>query len=543
MVSRLLLTALAPAGALAYVASQYAPEYVTCPADSTELVRPADGISGAEAAYAAARKANADAALGSWLAGALPGLAADGDCLPTLALATSGGSFRSFLVGAGVIQALDGRDSDSHVAGLFQALTYQAGLSGSAWLMSALAAANWPTVSSLRDTVWETQLAGGILDASLNTTVADFQQIIVDINTKGQRGFPVSLTDPWGRMLSYQIMAGGTGAMNLTISDLTTFSNFSAHNVPFPIVTGTQINHTNGECKPTADEAIYEFNPYEFGSWSDDVSAFVQSEYLGSTIDGGVATKCARGFDNIDYVLGTSSQLLNTYICEGVDVAGQYFPSQVVKAVEQFSTSPEYGYSLIPNPFRNFASASATRASSVAGQDLLRVVDGGESTNEHNVPILPLLEPSRNISVLLVNDNSNDDDGWPLGTSLVAAYNMSQASARLAGRFPAVPASGAFSSRKAQFFGCDDAAAVTVVYLPNAEWTYASNTATTKLQYTTAETAAMIANGNEVASQGGDAGWASCLACGIMLKEVGGAANLPEGCAACLSEYCWSGSS
>lgn len=533
-----LLLTLAPAGAFAYVASQYAPEYVTCPAET--LVRSADGISSSEEAYAASRKANADTALQSWLADALPGV----DCasLPTVALATSGGSFRSFLVGAGVIQAFDDRDSDSAVAGLYQAFTYQAALSGGAWLLSSLAAANWPTVSYLRDTVWETQLSGGILDSSLNTTVADFQQIIVDVDTKGQRGFPVSLTDPWGRMLSYQVMAGGTGAMNVTISDVTTFSNFSSYNVPFPIMTGTQINRTNGECEPTADEAIYEFNPYEFGSWSDDVSAFVQSEYLGSTIDGGVATACAHGFDNIDYVLGTSSQLLNTYICEGIAIADEYFPSQVLSAVEQFSNASDYGYSLIPNPFRNFASATATRASSVSGDELLYVVDGGESTNEHNVPILPLLEPSRNISVLVVNDNSNDDDGWPLGISLVAAYNMSQASSRLAGRFPEVPAAGAFSTQKAQFFGCDDAAAVTVVYLPNADWTYASNTATTKLQYTSAETVAMIANGNEVASQGGDASWATCLACGLMLKEVG-SANLPEGCDACLSEYCWSGSS
>lgn len=533
-----LLLTLAPAGALAYVASQYAPEYVTCPGET--LVRSADGISSSEEAYVASRKASADTALESWLASALPGV--ETSSLPTIALSTSGGSFRSFLVGAGVIQAFDDRDSDSNVAGLYQTFTYQAALSGGAWLLSSLAAANWPTVTYLRDTVWETQLSGGILDASSNSTVADFEQIIVDIDTKGERGFPVSLTDPWGRMLSYQIMAGGTGAMNVTISDVTSFSNFTSYQVPFPIMTGTQINHTNGECEPTPDEAIYEFNPYEFGSWSEDISAFVKSEYLGSTIDAGVASECAHGFDNIDYVLGTSSQLLNTYICEGIDIVDEYFPSSVLSAVEQFTNVSQYGYSLIPNPFLNYESTTATLPSSVSGDDLLYVVDGGESTNEHNVPILPLLEPSRNVSVLVVNDNSNDVDGWPSGISLVAAYNASQASARLAGRFPAVPAAGAFSTQKAQFFGCDDAAAVTVVYLPNADWTYASNTSTTQLVYTSDETNAMITNGNGVASQGEDASWASCLACGIMLKEVG-SANLPEECSSCLEEYCWSGSS
>lgn len=531
-----LLLTLAPAGAAAYVASQYAPEYVTCPSET--LVRSADGISSSEEAYTSYRKANADTALESWLATALPDV--DTSSLPTMALATSGGSFRSFLVGAGVIQAFDDRDSNSSVAGLYQAFTYQSALSGGAWLLSSLAAANWPTVSYLKETVWETQLAGGILDASSSTTVADYQQIVVDIDTKGARGFPVSLTDPWGRMLAYQVMAGGTGAMNITFSDVTSFSNFTSYQVPFPIITGTQINHTNGECEPTPEEALYEFNPYEFGSWSDDISAFVKSEYLGSTIDAGVASACAHGFDNIDYVLGTSSQLLNTYICEGVDVVDSYFPSAVKSAVEQYTNASSYGYSLIPNPFLHYNSSTATLPSSVAGQDLLYVVDGGESTNEHNVPIVPLLEPTRNVSVLIVNDNSNDIDGWPSGISLVAAYNASLASSRLTGRFPAVPAAGEFSTQQAQFFGCDDDEAITVVYLPNADWTYASNTSTSQLEYTSSETIAMIANGNEVASQGEDASWATCLACGIILKEVG-SANLPEGCDACLSEYCWSG--
>lgn len=536
---RSLLLALAPSSALAYVASQYAPEYVACPSSDTSLVRSADGLSSGEAAYVAARKANADTALSAWLATALPDVATAH--LPTLALSTSGGSFRSFLVGAGVVQALDARDSSAGVAGLYQALTYQAALSGGGWLLSALAAADWPTVSYLRDTVWATQLSGGILDASLNATVADYGQIVVDINTKGQRGFPVSLTDPWGRMVAYQVMAGGDGAMNVTFSDVAGFSNFTAHRAPFPILTGTQINHTNGECEPTPDEALYEFNPFEFGSWSDRISAFVQSAYLGSTLDGGVASKCARGFDNIDYVLGTSSQLLNTYLCEGADVVSTYFPSAVADAVTQFTNASQYGYSLVPNPFRNFVSTTAT-AASVAHDDLLPIIDGGESTDDHNVPILPLLEPARNLSVLLVNDNSNNVDGWPNGQALVAAYQAAQNQTRLAGRFPAVPAAGAFSTHKAQFFGCDDADAVTVVYLPNSDWTYASNTSTMQLQYTADETNAMIANGNAVASQGDDAGFAKCLACGIMLKEVG-KANLPTGCDTCLSDYCWSASS
>ncbi|ROW10139.1 hypothetical protein VMCG_01835 [Cytospora schulzeri] len=513
----LLFLSLAPASALA--ASSYTPVPEACP--SSPLVRSADGMSDSEATWITGRKAVADAALETWLATALPTV--DTSSLPTLALSISGGGFRSLLTGAGVIQALDGRDSSLSTAGLYQALTYHAGLSGGAWLLSAIAAENWPTISSLRDDVWETQLAGGILNSSSATTVNDYVEIASDIMSKANAGFPVSLTDPWGRMLSYQVMLESDGAVDVTMSDIASLSNFTSYNAPFPIITASKITYSNGECAPQTDEAIYEFNPYEFGSWSDDISAFVQSEYLGSNISAGSASECVTGFDKIDWVLGSSSMLLNEYICNtslGFDITSM-FPSSIVAVVEEYTPDPDYGYALVPNPFKGYNSTTATETSSVSDLDDLYIVDGGESSR--NVPILPLLEPTRNVSVLIINDNSADtDEAFPNGMSLVLAYEESQ-TGRLAGRFPAVPAAGEFSTARAQFFGCDDADAVTVIYLPNSDWTYASNTTTLQLTYTADETDSMISNGNQIAAQGGDEYWGACLACGIMLKEVGGA--------------------
>lgn len=529
----LALLSLAPAAALA--ASSYTPEYTTCPDDT--LVRAADGISESEASFIASRKEDADSALKAWLATALPSV--DTSSLPTIALATSGGGFRSLLIGAGVVQALDSRDSNSSTAGLFQALTYHSALSGGAWLVSALAQANWPTISYLASTVWETQFAGGVLDATSATTVSDYTQIAADIIAKGSAGFPVSLIDAWGREVAYQVMSGGEGAPSFTMADITSQSNFSSFKVPFPILTATKINYLNGECLPTQEEAIFEFNAYEFGSWSDDVSAFVQTEYLGTNLTAGVpaSSECVTGYDRIDWAMGTSSNILEEYICDaslGVDIT-EDFPSSIVSIIEGYTPATQYGYSMVPNPFRAFSSATATNTSSVSGLDTLYLVDGG--LPNHNVPVLPLLEPSRNVSAIIINDNSNDEDGYPEGAAVVAAYNATR-TGRLAGRFPQVPAEGSFSTHKAQFFGCYDAEAVTVVYLPNSDWTYASNTATLKLSYTKTETVAMIGNGNQVASQGDDESWGTCLACGLMLKEVG-SASLPWDCAACLTEYCW----
>lgn len=335
-------------------------------------------------------------------------------------------------------------------------------------------------------------------------------------------------------------MEGGQGASDVTLSDVASLSKFTSHSVPFPLMTASKITYSTGECAPSPQEAIFEFNPYEFGSWSDDISAFVQTEYIGSNLTAGSPAsddECVTGFDNIDWVLGVSSNILEEFLCDpslGVDVLA-YFPDAIVEVVEEFTPADEYGYSLLPNPFRGFNSTTATAASSVYDADLLYMVDGGEP--DRNVPILPLLEPSRNVSVILVNDNGADENSYPEGDSLVAAWNATQ-TGRLAGRFPRVPAAGDIDGKRAQFFGCDEPAAVTVVYLPNADWTYASNTSTLQLTYPVDETEAMIANGNQVASQGGDAEWAACLACGLVLKEVG-RAKLPLKCAACLKEYCW----
>jgi lysophospholipase len=49
---------------------------------------------------------------------------------PALGMTSSGGGYRALLEGSGVVQGFDGRDSTSNVNGLYQALTYESGLSG-----------------------------------------------------------------------------------------------------------------------------------------------------------------------------------------------------------------------------------------------------------------------------------------------------------------------------------------------------------------------------------------------------------------------------
>ena len=172
----------------------------------------------------------------------------------------------------------------------------------------------------------------------------------------------------------------------------------------------------------------------------------------------------------------------------------------------------------------------------MANQTELDLVDGGEALQ--NNPIWPLLH--RSVDVIIVNDNSADTStNYPNGTEIYTTYQ--QATAQGLTRMPVIPPVATFIAEglnvRPTFFGCNDTSKTTIVYLPNADYTYNSGQSTLKLEYTQAETDAMIANGVQVAAKGGDPGWPLCLACGIM-KKVRGAA-LPKGCGACYTQYCY----
>jgi hypothetical protein len=90
-------------------------------------VRDATALGSEESSYITSRKQKADAALSAWLQKQGSFSTAN---QPIVALVSSGGGYRALLAGAGVVKAFDARDSNTSVSGLYQALTYQSGLSG-----------------------------------------------------------------------------------------------------------------------------------------------------------------------------------------------------------------------------------------------------------------------------------------------------------------------------------------------------------------------------------------------------------------------------
>lgn len=189
-------------------------------------------------------------------------------------------------------------------------------------------------------------------------------------------------------------------------------------------------------------------------------------------------------------------------------------------------------YAVYPNPFYKYAHSTL-----VSGQTSLTLVDGGES--DQNNPLFPLLQPSRGVGVILVNDNSADTSAnFPDGSELYQTYMQAQ----LAGltKMPVIPPSSTFVANgyniRPTFFGCNDASKITIVYLPNHNYTFPSGESTEKVQYSPAETSGMIMNGGQVATKGGSTTFPTCLAC-VISKKTGSV--LPAACAGCFSTLCY----
>jgi lysophospholipase len=271
---------------------------------STPLVGIANGISSAESNYITQRYSKASIALTTFLKTINATFSAAK--LPVVALTTSGGGYCSPLTGAGVTQGFDSRGSNTSVSGLFQAPTYEAGLSGRAWLLSSFADNNYPTISFLRDNLWEKAFQNSLtIPGNLLTASAAYSAISADV-TKAAAGYAPILTDPRGRLLSYQLLYGADGGVLDTLSGISSLSNFTQFNVPYPIVTSLGVKTFDGECLSGPNATQYELHPYEFGSWDSGVNAFTQTAYLGSRLSNRPPSNgsCEEDYDNLGYVLG-----------------------------------------------------------------------------------------------------------------------------------------------------------------------------------------------------------------------------------------------
>ncbi|KAK9369043.1 lysophospholipase catalytic domain-containing protein [Lipomyces kononenkoae] len=548
----------------------YVPANVTCP-NVASFIRNATSLAANETQYIENRYAQTSPYLISYLDrlnltdfNATDFLA---DTNLTIGIAFSGGGYRAMLSGAGFLAAFDDRTQNAtdagHIGGLLQSASYITGLSGGNWLVTSVVMNNFPTISQLQgsETVWE--LSNSILDPGgwqLVSTEDYYANMINDVTDKLDAGFGVSLTDYWGRGLSYQLFNYTDGGPNVTFSDIRDLSSFQNYGMPFPIIVADGRPYNTKIV--SINSTVYEFTPYEMGSWDPSLYAFAALEYIGTNMTNGrpvdnnknSTTTCIMGLDNAGFVMGTSATLFNQFLLQlnTTGVEGVLYDAAQA-ALEDLSYHEDDIALYEPNPFYGVN----PDISYMYNETALTLVDGGE--DNQNIPLAPLIQPVRHVDVVFAIDNSADTEyDWPSGISMTATYDRQFSSQGNGTLFPAVPDINSFVglnlTARPTWFGCN-ASNITgenggttvplIVYMANHPWSYYTNTSTFQLSYDTDEVAGFITNGYNVATQGNgtvDTEWAKCIGCAIIQRETERRNSTPTTeCQACLNKYCWDG--
>ncbi|KAK0733542.1 lysophospholipase [Lasiosphaeria miniovina] len=560
---------------------KYAPKVVPCPAVRPRI-RPAGGVSPNETAWLQLRRRatvqpmidfmqrvgipNFDAAGYIRSAAAAPGI----PNLPNVAIAASGGGYRALMNGAGFLAAADNRTTDAlakgGIGGLLQSTTYLAGLSGGGWLVSSIYANNFSSVETLRNgrkdsSIWKfgNSIFIGPKESGIDifNTAEYWTAVARQVDQKDEAGFNTSLTDYWGRALSYQLVDAPDGGPAYTWSSIAEDESFKRGLVPFPILVADA--RAPGETIISLNATVFEFNAFEMGSFDPTTFGFTPVNYLASNFSGGVVPangKCVEGFDQVGYVMGTSSTLFNQFLLNNISSVAsvpKFVVDAIEKILEDLSDDRNDIAQYAPNPFLGWK--PDTNPSADAAE--LDLVDGGEDLQ--NIPLHPLIQPFRKVDVIFAVDSSADTIyNWPNGTAMRASYERSLGPLANGTLFPPVPDDKTFVNlglnNKPTFFGCDvrnftlrgsQSAPPLIVYIPNAPYTASSNVSTFTPSYTDEVRNNIIRNGLNAATQGNgtlDANWPTCVACAVLSRSLTRSATpVPAACADCFAKYCWTG--
>jgi len=488
--------------------------------------------------------------------------------LPNIGIAASGGGYRALMNGAGMLAAFDSRTPGStakgQLGGLLQSTTYLSGLSGGSWLVGSLYTNNYTSVQGIIDShseVWDftnSILEGPNQGFQLLTSVEYYTDLFQAVNGKDNAGYDTSLTDYWGRALSYQLVNASQGGPGFTWSSVRDDPEFAAGDAPFPILIAD--GRAPGQVAIPDNTTIFEFTPFEMGSWDPTLYGFTDMRYVGSNYSAGVLpadAQCVEGFDNVGFVMGTSSTLFNQIVLQfnsTVTNLPSILENGLQGVLNRLGADNNDISDWYPNPFYNYLPDHNIEAAT----EHLYIVDGGE--DGENIPIHPLVQPVRHVDVILAIDSSADTTySWPNGTSLVATYERSlNVTIQNKTAFPIIPDQNTFVNlglnTRPTFFGCNASNSTNanaalpgplIVYLPNTYYSAASNVSTYNLSYTNPQRNSIITNGYNSATRGNgtaDAMWPTCLGCAMLKRSLERTGTpIPAVCNTCFTDYCWSG--
>jgi lysophospholipase len=439
-------------------------------------------------------------------------------------------------------------------------------------MIGSIYANNFTSVQSITDKgegteIWQFQNSlfkgpptGGI---QLLSTADYFHNLVSTVSDKVDSpagDFNSSITDYYGRGLSFQLINASDGAPAYTFSSIQDDQAFSNGEAPMPILVADE--RSPGDIVVSLNATVFEFNPFEMGSFDPTTYGFAPLKYIGSNFSNGALAQsegCVAGFDNLGFVMGTSSSLFNQiFLNLGSFDLPEFLTNVITDVLVNIGQDHNDIADYTPNPFYGYHNDTNPSFD----HERLTLVDGGEDLQ--NIPLNPVIQPMRNVDVIFAVDSSADTiepsaPNYPNGTALIATFERAETAIMNRTSFPYIPGHDTFVAlglnNRPTFFGCNSSNVTSgdnipplIVYLPNSPYSFESNTSTFgKLDYTLEERNAMIQNGYDVATQAnstreGASTWPTCVACAILSRSLErNGETVPEACQQCFTDYCWNG--
>ena len=357
--------------------------------------------------------------------------------MPTIAFCGSGGGLRALVAGAA--SYLSAQD-----AGLFDCVTYTAGVSGSCWLQalyySSLGRQNYThLIDHLKNRIG-THIAFPPDAMKLMTTAPTNKFLLSGFveKLKGDPGANFGLVDIYGLLLATRLLVP-KGDLDVSDSDLKLSNQrryidngshplpvYTAvrHEIPYDKVAAEAIDDDTS-IKDTVEEKAkkeawfqwFEFTPYE--TFCEEFGAGIPSYALGRSFKNGrnevLETGVALPEIRIPLLMGIWGSAfcatLSHYYKEIRPVAkGVFGFGGLDTLLEEKNEDLIKIHPIEPATVPNFLYAMRdqlplTCPASIVEQDHLQLMDAGMS---NNLPIAPLLRPGRNVDILVAFDASAD---------------------------------------------------------------------------------------------------------------------------------------
>ncbi len=296
---------------------------------------------------------------------------------PRIAVCYSGGGYRAMISTAGFIQG-------AQKIGLLDAISYQAGLSGSTWAISGWLQSGKNIDSFMSDLYEKLHIDIKNNVDILQTTNALLNNLSFNI--------PISPIDVWGSLIAQKVLLPDSG--KFTIADLTAKTNPAKH--PYPLFTAVMSSRSLQDIKPWVEFTLHEVGSTYF-------NAFIPNWAFGRRFEKGLSDK--QGFSvyppaqPLSFCMGIWGSAIAINLQEFIqDKFGTAAGKDILNALK--------GSALIEN--RIAAADVFNWTYLMAGSRLsdlpkFQLVDAGL---DFNLALPPLLRPERAIDIIIVLDAS-----------------------------------------------------------------------------------------------------------------------------------------